>query len=101
MKKILCVCLLSACTSLSNSSKLPPDASDSDAPGTEADCHASCVTRQRLHCPSADPTPSDASCEAQCLNVETSGYTTMRPRCLAQITSCSQEAICAGEGQDQ
>lgn len=97
MKKTLCMFLLTACSALPSSSKSRPTVSDSDAPGTEADCQASCAARQRLHCPSADPTPSGASCVEQCLNVETSGYVTLHPRCVAQITSCDQEAACSGE----
>lgn len=96
MKKYLCVCVLAACSAFPSSTKTTPPGGD-DAPGTADDCLASCTTRLSLHCPSANPTPAGASCVDQCLNVETSGYTTMHPRCLAKITSCDQEASCAGE----
>lgn len=93
--KILFVCLLTGCSALSSLPTHQPPRSENDSPGTEADCQASCDTRAHLHCPSADPTPAGAPCLEQCLNVEHSGYVTMHPRCLAQITSCDQESACS------
>lgn len=63
--------------------------------GTEDDCRASCETRRRLGCASAAPTPEGALCEAVCENIESSGYASMNPRCLARIKSCAEEDACA------
>lgn len=92
MKKFLCVFLLSACATyqeVTPAPERPPPVSSPDA------CHDSCETRRRLHCPSAEPTPAGASCEAVCQNAESSGYTSINPRCLARITACDQEEACA------
>lgn len=66
------------------------------SPGTEADCAQACQHRRALGCPSADPTPRGASCEAVCQNAETSGYASENPTCLAQVKSCgAEEDACA------
>ena len=67
----------------------PTDAGDPDA------CAAACATLDRLGCEASNPTPEGGSCVAVCLNVETSGYVTLHPACVAVSTSCDAAAACS------
>lgn len=65
--------------------------------GTVTDCIVMCAHLQIMHCPSGDPTPKGATCEAVCENTESSGYASENPRCQAKATSCESADACSDE----
>lgn len=65
--------------------------------GTPSDCQDACDNLRKLHCPAGDPTAKGASCEAVCINTESSGYASMNPRCEAKATSCDAADACSEE----
>lgn len=65
--------------------------------GTPSDCQAACDNLRKLHCPAGEPTAKGASCEAVCINTESSGYASMNPRCEAKASSCDAADACADE----
>ncbi len=65
--------------------------------GTAEDCAAACKNGRKLACVFAENTPEGGTCEAVCLNSETSGYASMNPACMAQAKSCEQADDCANQ----
>jgi hypothetical protein len=61
------------------------------------DCRRACQRLAELKCPEAEPTPDGGTCVDVCWNAESSGYVTMRPACVAEITACDQIDDCFGE----
>lgn len=92
---LLALCASASCATYKNT---PPHPTPAPLPpaGSEADCTAACANMRRLHCPAGNPTEKGASCEAVCINIESSGYATMSPLCVARAPSCDEADACTG-----
>ncbi len=71
--------------------------------GTESDCARACTHLRALKCPEGDPTlgedripntGDESTCEDTCRDVESSGYTTLNPRCVSTVASCADLFSC-------
>lgn len=70
-----------------------PDAGDAGA------CELACKRFAELGCEEAKPTPGGATCVEVCTNVESSGATTLSPKCVGTAATCEQARAC-GYGAD-
>ena len=88
-----CALLLASCEQFIVDPVYPPPR-ERPEPGDAAACDAACANLRAV-CPEmAEPTPAGATCEMVCLNVETSGATTLDVACLATAADCDAAHAC-------
>ena len=58
-------------------------------------CEAACDNLQRLGCEEGHPTPDGDTCQDWCESVETSGFISINPACLASIRKCEEIEDCS------
>ena len=61
-----------------------------------ATCADVCAHAAELGCPSAEPTPDGASCEAVCESVQASGIVRWDLGCRAAARTCEDADVCEG-----
>lgn len=77
--------------------------------GTPADCDMACARLRALGCPEGNPTlgedgkpntGDESTCEQTCKDVESSGYTTINSKCVAEIKACGDIDRCGWSAGD-
>ena len=76
--------------------------------GSPQDCAAACTHLRALGCPEGKPTlgadgkpdtGDESTCEQTCIDVESSGYTSLNPLCVEHINACSDLPSCGWTSQ--
>jgi hypothetical protein len=58
-------------------------------------CESACENLQRLGCEEGHPTPDGDTCQDWCESVETSGFVSINPACIAAIQKCEDIDTCS------
>ena len=65
---------------------------------SEPPCAAACGVLRDLGCESAATTPGGATCEQVCESVESTGYATTHPECVALARDCAEAERVSAHG---